>query len=94
MTDAPKRIWAGRWPHGGRAWRDTPAVHIETAYIRADLVAALEAENQRLREALDPDNLAQIIRAVDGGNRLGAGALAEKISAALRSTTEASSHDD
>ena len=52
MADAPKRIWAGRWPHGGRAWRDAPAVHIKTAYVREDLVAALEAENQRLREAL------------------------------------------
>lgn len=52
MVDAPERIWAGRWPHGGRAWRDAPAVHIKTEYIRADLVEALEAENQRLRDAL------------------------------------------
>lgn len=52
MTNAPERIWAGRWPHGGRAWRDAPAVHIKTAYVRADLVEVLEAKNQRLREAL------------------------------------------
>lgn len=53
MRDAPERIWAGRWPHGGRAWRDAPAVHIKTAYVRADLVEALEAENQRLRGVLE-----------------------------------------
>lgn len=52
MSDAPERIWAGRWPHGGRAWRDAPAVHIKTEYIRADLVAAMEDENQRLRASL------------------------------------------
>lgn len=55
MADAPERIWAGRWPHGGRAWRDTPTVHIKTEYIRADLVEALEAENQRLRKIIEYD---------------------------------------
>lgn len=48
MTNAPERIWAGRWPSGGRAWREAPTDHIKTGYIRADLVEAMEAENQRL----------------------------------------------
>jgi hypothetical protein len=43
-------------------------------------IAQLEAENERL---MDVDNLAQIIRIVDGSNTLGAGALAEAIIDAL-----------
>ena len=81
-TQAAERIWTD----GHDYWAHPTHKDDKTEYIRADLVAALEAENQRLREALDPDNLAQIIRGVDGGNRLGAGALAEEISAALRNT--------
>lgn len=63
MTDAPERIWAGvltdeyRGMTGTRirVWGDDPRVGTDdpvTEYIRADLVAALEAENQRLRRAL------------------------------------------
>lgn len=41
MSEAPERIWAGRWPHGGRAWRDRPdRPHISTEYIRSDLTPA------------------------------------------------------
>lgn len=57
MTDAPERIWL--LPHDGeqRCWCVHPDPsgmgHEDEAdeYIRADLVEALEAENQRLREA-------------------------------------------
>lgn len=52
MSDAPERIWAGRWLSGGRAWRETKMTHIDTPYVRADLVEALETENKRLCEAL------------------------------------------
>lgn len=60
MTDAPERIWL--LPHDGeqRCWCDHPDPsgmgHEDEAdeYIRADLVEAMEAENQRLREALRP----------------------------------------
>lgn len=58
MADAPERIWL--LPHDGeqRCWCDHPDPsgmgHEDEAdeYIRADLVEALEAENQRLRLAL------------------------------------------
>lgn len=60
MTDAPEHIWAfedypgsGAVPRGGM-WCDEQSECPEgtPAYVRADLVEALEAENQRLREAL------------------------------------------
>lgn len=63
MTDAPKRIWAfedypgsGAVPRGG-VWCDEQSECPEgtPAYIRADLVEALEAENHRLREATEYD---------------------------------------
>ena len=51
--DAPERIWAGRWPHGGRAWRETPEqFHITTEYVRADLIEAQAAQLQEARERI------------------------------------------
>jgi hypothetical protein len=53
MSDAPERIW----------WNEAPAPHSYTStvkfaggteYVPADTIADLEAENQRLREALEP----------------------------------------
>lgn len=61
MADAPERIWAKI--HGAStdvmsgqrgllgAWHECQREG-HTSYIRADLAAAMEAENQRLREAL------------------------------------------
>ena len=55
MTDAPERIWIE--PNGGNPYfyeegemhdAESPV----TGYIRADLVAAMKAENRRLRLAL------------------------------------------
>lgn len=59
MSDAPERIWL--LPHDGeqRCWCDHPDPsgmgHEDDAdeYIRADLVASMQAENQRLREVLE-----------------------------------------
>lgn len=60
MTDAPERIWAfedypgsGAVPRGGM-WCDEQSECPEgtPTYIRADLIEALEAENQKLRAAL------------------------------------------
>lgn len=59
MTDAPERIWL--LPHDGeqRCWCDDPdpggTGHGDeaAAYVRADLVASMQAENQRLREVLE-----------------------------------------
>jgi predicted nucleic acid-binding Zn-ribbon protein len=45
---------------------------------------------KRLEEAMDPNRMAAIIRAVDGNHLLGAGALAEAICAALRKRMEMS----
>lgn len=66
MTDAHERIWAGvltdeyRGMTGTRirVWGDDPRVGTDDPaieYIRADLVAEMEAENQRLREATEYD---------------------------------------
>lgn len=54
MTEAPERIWARAdtrdgWTHGHAF--DSGEVN-GVAYTRADLVTALEDENQRLRESL------------------------------------------
>lgn len=54
MSDAPEHIWARAdtrdgWTHGHAF--DSGEVN-GVAYTRADLVTALEAENQRLRFAL------------------------------------------
>lgn len=55
MTDAPERIWAY---HAPELAEDNPgctiiagesSMEFSQEYIRADLVEALEAENQRLR---------------------------------------------
>jgi hypothetical protein len=46
-------------------------------------LAALRAENARMQRALEPDNLAAIIRRVDGSHNLGAGELAEAIAAGV-----------
>ena len=52
MTDAPERIWA---VHGlGEILSFNTYDNGGTEYIRADLHAALEAENAALREALRP----------------------------------------
>lgn len=45
VDTSPERIWAGRWSHGGRAWREVASPpHIATEYVRADLVPVLLAE--------------------------------------------------
>ncbi len=48
-----------------------------------DIIKGLRAENARLREALDPENIAAIIRRADGNHSLGAGELGEAIAAAI-----------
>lgn len=115
MTDAPEHIWAGvltdeyRGMTGTRirVWGDDPRVGTDDPaieYIRADLVEALEAENQQLREALRPfgDAADHAIESVGKTTTLGVlGALApyfviwqdfNRARAALRSTE--ASHDD
>ena len=85
IDDAPKIIWL--LPHGDeqRCWCDHPDPsgmgHEDEAdeYIRADLVEALEAENQRLRATLSA------ITATDCYSRDECTAMAR---AALRSTRE------
>lgn len=48
-SKVPEHIWAGRWLHGGRAWREAAIPpHIATEYVRADLYAALLAERDAL----------------------------------------------
>ncbi|UXU73774.1 MULTISPECIES: hypothetical protein [unclassified Paracoccus (in: a-proteobacteria)] len=66
MTDAPERIWAvpernctvymsGNSPITAQDGPFTHRLHgAAPEYIRADLVEAMETENQRLREALSP----------------------------------------
>lgn len=79
MTDAPELIWADQdnltWVEANpnETMRDCEAV-----YVRADLCAS----GQQVR-ALGVDDLAQIIRVVDGNNTLGAGELAEAILEAM-----------
>lgn len=102
MTDAPERIWAvpeynctvymsGNSPITAQ---NGPFTHrrlgAAAAYIRADLVEALEAENQRLREALEAARLCLDFMAA--GDDEAAGMAKRAISAmdraALRSTRE------
>lgn len=80
MTEAPKRIWLLPFDGEQRCWCDHPDPsgmgHEDEAdeYIRADLVAALEAENQRLREAVkyDADAAKGMTKIVDLGGGAGA----------------------
>lgn len=95
MTDAPETIFARAdsrdgWLHGHAFggpsylydWNFKYDVNGAT-YIRYDLFESMQSENRRLRENLTIDKLAQIIRTVDGENRLGAAALAEAILAEM-----------
>ena len=107
MTDAPEHLWL--LPHDGeqRCWCDHPDPsgmgHEDEAdeYVRADLVAALEAENQRLRGVLEKianyreethahdDDMGHLRRCFD----VEAVMLLEDIARAALRDTEAS-HDD
>jgi hypothetical protein len=54
MSEAPERIWAGA-AYGneiGVDWSVRKAFENDVEYVRADTIAALEAENQRLREVI------------------------------------------
>ena len=51
MADAPERIRVAQDADG--FWTCREAVSGSQEYVRADLYAALEAENERLREALE-----------------------------------------
>ena len=58
MTDpAPKRIWAWPFDNWYRGGSSTHKVKVAGAkdveYVRADIITTLEAENARLREALE-----------------------------------------
>ncbi|MDF3904651.1 hypothetical protein [Paracoccus sp. AS002] len=84
--EMPERIWAfedypgqGAVPRGGM-WCDEQSETPDGSpcFIRSDLCAS----GQQVR-ALDVDDLAQIIRVVDGNNTLGAGELAEAILEAM-----------
>lgn len=62
MTDAPERIWAGKYH--GTWWQSTPH-HQMTEYIRADKVAALVEKNARLRDAVaEVDRLLEALTSV------------------------------
>lgn len=73
MTDTPERIWAtGRAEQGG-SWNAAP-MNVKTAppqteYVRADRIAALEAEVERLRRAIgnEMNHTAIIAHALEGG---------------------------
>ena len=55
MTETPERIWAFTPDifDNMSLWQDAPSPNGDTIeYIRADLHEALQAENERLREAL------------------------------------------
>lgn len=61
MSDAPERIWAqdaepSECDYTGGGWWDDECGHTQyphmVEYVRADTLTALQAENERLREAL------------------------------------------
>ncbi|MDE4176342.1 hypothetical protein PXK01_19475 [Phaeobacter sp. PT47_59] len=62
MSDAPERIWAqdaepSECDYTGGGWWDDECGHTQyphmVEYVRADTITALQAENERLREALE-----------------------------------------
>lgn len=68
---APERIWA--WDDIDTHFRDKSWVQCDAGtgsveYVRADLHAALQAENERLREALTNPNYEHLAAACDGVN--------------------------
>lgn len=83
MTDAPERIWADGdetglenfwdWSWARGSWNRTKEGVGEVEYVRRDLVEAIEAENQRLREALFPfaDAADHAIKSVGKATTLG-----------------------
>lgn len=91
MTDAQaaKRIWTD----GHDYWAHPTHKDDKTEYIRADLVEALEAENQRLREALREIEELNLTTMDENGHRWESSDLiGQEIRAALRSTE--ANHDD
>lgn len=107
MTDAPERIWADGdetglngfcdwlWVRG--SWNRSKEGVGEVEYIRADLVEALKAENQRLRGVLawygEQARLARLIHSEgDAGRRNLDADGGSRARAALRNTE--ASHDD
>ena len=49
MSEAPERIWIS----GNRIWDAPHTDDVDaTGYVRADIFDALQAENERLRDAL------------------------------------------
>lgn len=92
-TQAAERIWTD----GHDYWAHPTHKDDKTEYIRADLVEAMEAENQRLREALswygEQARLARLIHSEgDAGRRNLEADGGSRARAALRSTE--ASHDD
>lgn len=90
--EMPERIWLIPdigWD-GETAWSNDPAPEPgmdpdnATEYLRKDLCALTPASQPEGQvRVLDVDDLAQIIRVVDGNNTLGAGELAEAILEAM-----------
>lgn len=53
MAEAPERIWADRGPKGGWLYRDRKMPDSEHEYVRADLLAARDAEIARMTAERD-----------------------------------------
>ena len=48
MSDAPKTIWIGRWPHGRRYWREEKpeAIHAKEYTLTSSVAAQLKAADE------------------------------------------------
>ncbi len=76
MNEAPDSIWLVNYRAtiGAGVWTPLQGAETDVRYVRADLAKG---------QMPHVNDLAQIIRRVDGDHSLGAGALAEAILAAL-----------